>query len=83
MLKQRVPLEKDDHSSCGLSAYKIVNGRNEGKIYNSKIMDTNEIPRIPTQKERWAYAIEFSAKILYTIFFLIYIIVYWTSYYGV
>ena len=36
----------------------------------------------PTQKERWAYAIEFSAKIIYPLSFIIYNIVYWTSYYG-
>ena len=36
----------------------------------------------PTQKERWAYAIEFSAKIIYPLSFFIYNIVYWTSYYG-
>ena len=37
---------------------------------------------IPTQKERWAYAVEFSAKIIYPLAFMIYNIVYWTSYYG-
>ena len=36
----------------------------------------------PTKKERWAYAIEFSSKIIYPLSFLIYNIVYWTSYYG-
>ena len=38
--------------------------------------------KIPTQKERWAYAVEFSAKIIYPLAFMIYNIVYWTSYYG-
>ena len=42
--------------------------------------DKNEL--IPTQKERLAYTIEFSAKIIYPLSFVIYNIVYWTSYYG-
>ena len=49
---------------------------------NISDMDTKKNSACPTKKERWAYAIEFSSKIIYPLSFLIYNIVYWTSYYG-
>ena len=48
----------------------------------SRIAKEDKDESIPTQKERLAYTIEFSAKIIYPLSFIIYNIVYWTSYYG-
>ena len=53
------------------------------KNKNTSDIDTKKNAASPTKKERWAYAIEFSSKIIYLLSFLIYNIVYWTSYYGV
>ena len=82
MQRQRVSFEKDVFTSSELSKDQNGNVGSNGKTDNARNMDTNNIPESPSPKERLAYAIEFSAKILYPIFFLIYNIVYWTSYYG-
>ena len=48
----------------------------------SSVAKEDKDESIPTRKERLAYTIEFSAKIVYPLSFFIYNIVYWTSYYG-
>ena len=38
------------------------------------------IPPMPVLKERYAYKVEFAAKIIYPICFIIFNIVYWSTY---
>ena len=41
---------------------------------------TRNLPKLPVLKERYAYKVEFGAKIVYPICFIIFNIVYWSTY---
>ena len=76
------------HSSQKLDGFSSSEPQNDDNSHltieanGSSLDKENKKDLIPTQKERLAYTIEFSAKIIYPISFFIYNIVYWTSYYG-
>ena len=80
--KEKSISDKDGVSYSGLGDKINTNIKIGGGATNPSQMDTNDNVKSPTKKERWAYAIEFSAKIIYPICFLIYNVVYWTSHYG-
>ena len=76
--------ERISTSSCGFcDAKKSVRKDKDTNRDTIDIRNDKQSDKIPTRKERWAYAVEFSAKIIYPLAFMIYNIVYWTSHYGI
>ena len=82
--EQEFKSETTSTSSCRFCDAK-KSERKDGDTHSDtlNIRNNKQSDKIPTRKERWAYAVEFSAKIIYPLAFIIYNIVYWTSHYGI